>query len=539
MDGEAHPISAFRLGTVPYEEACRLQERIAAARAEGAVGDTLLLLEHPAVITVGRGGGEEDVLASASRLRQAGVRVVPTDRGGRATYHGPGQMVVYPILKLAGGDLYAYVRHLEEVVIRVLEGYGLPGTRLDAHPGVWLDGSKIAAVGLAVHNGVTRHGLALNVAPDMAHFDLLIPCGITDRGVTSMERELELVPRGEGVADRFIRAFAAVFGRPVRRGDPAALAALAGETLEHPSWLWQRVSPEAEAAVGRMEHLLGELHLHTVCQEARCPNLPECFGRGTATFMILGETCTRGCRFCAVNHGRPAPPDPHEPERVAEAAARLGLEHVVVTSVTRDDLPDGGAGQFAVTIDALHRRLPGATVEVLIPDFAGSRAALDWVLAAEPEVLNHNLETVPRLYPQVRPGADYRRSLGLLAYAKAHNDRLGRPSHGATKSGLMLGLGERAAEVFHVLRDLRRAGCDMLTLGQYLQPTGWDVPAERQLPVFRYVAPDEFRGYEEWARGSGFQGVVAGPVVRSSYRAGALCKKFVRTPMVSRSNVHP
>ncbi|MGC9335328.1 MAG: lipoyl synthase, partial [Anaerolineae bacterium] len=247
--------------------------------------------------------------------------------------------------------------------------------------------------------------------------------------------------------------------------------------------MWRRVSAESEAAVARMESLLNGLGLHTVCQEARCPNLAECFGRGTATFLLLGDRCTRGCRFCAINHGRPDPPEPHEPQRVAEAAACLGLRHVVLTSVTRDDLPDGGAGHFVATIRALRRCLPSAAVEVLIPDLGGSETALRVILDAQPEVLNHNVETVPRLYRAVRPGADYRRSLALLARAKAL-----RPSL-ITKSGLMLGLGERTAEVIQVLYDLRLAGCDLLTLGQYLQPT------DGQVPIVRYVSPDEFAAY--------------------------------------------
>lgn len=515
MDCGAGPISVFRLGTVGYQEACRLQEQLAGARAREAIGDTLLLLEHPPVITIGRDGGEEDLLAPASALRRAGVRVLGADRGGRATYHGPGQLVVYPILKLDGGDLYAYVRRLEEAAIRVLKSYGLTGTRLGRHPGVWLNGNKIAAVGLAVQDGVARHGLALNVAPEMAHFDLLVPCGITDHGVTSMERELGDAPSQELVADRFVQAFAEVFERPLHGGDPTRLETLRQDSPEHPSWLWRRASVEAERAARRMEHLLDDLHLRTVCQEARCPNLAECFGRGTATFMILGQVCTRGCRFCAVEHGNPQLLDPYESQRVAEAAARLSLDHVVVTSVTRDDLSDGGAGQFAATIEALRRRLPRATVEVLIPDFGGSCAALERVLAAEPDVLNHNLETVPRLYPRVRPGANYGRSLGVLAYARTRSKRV------KTKSGLMLGLGERVTEVLQVLQDLRRAGCDMLTLGQYLQPT------DRQLPVARHVPPDEFDSYQDRAEEMGFRSVAAGPMVRSSYHAENLCKDII------------
>jgi lipoic acid synthetase len=463
-------------------------------------------MQHPPVITIGRGGGEKDILAPASLLCQMGVRVVSTDRGGRATYHGPGQLVAYPILRVPDDDLHGYVRRLEEVVIRVLSVYGLVAGRLAEHPGVWISGNKIAAVGIAARDGVTRHGLALNVAPQMAHFDLLVPCGIVDRGVTSMARELGQTVDVAKVADRFVKAFGQVFGCGLEEGDPAALMGL-NDSPERPPWLWQCLSPGAESAVAGVKRLLAELGLHTVCQEAHCPNVAECFGRGTATFMILGDTCTRGCRFCAVQHGRPAPLDPDEPERVAEAAVRMGLRHVVVTSVTRDDLPDGGAAQFAATVRAVRCRLPEATVEVLIPDFSGCCAALEAVLDAQPDVLNHNLETVARLYPRVRPQADYHRSLDVLAWAKA------RAPHIVTKSGLMLGLGERTVEVLEVLADLHRIDCDLLTLGQYLQPT------DRHLPVVRYVRPDEFEGYRDRAEALGFRGVAAGPMVRSSYRA--------------------
>jgi len=259
-----------------------------------------------------------------------------------------------------------------------------------------------------------------------------------------------------------------------------------------------------------MEGLLSGLRLHTVCQEAHCPNLGECFAEGTATFLILGDTCTRNCRFCAVQHGQPRPVDGQEPEHVAEAAARLGLQHVVITSVTRDDLPDGGAGHFAATVRAVRQRLPSAHVEVLIPDLRSSRQALGTVLAAAPDVLNHNLETVPRLYARVRPGADYERSLQLLAWAKADAPQ------SLTKSGLMLGLGEHTAEVLQVLHDLRQAGCDLLTLGQYLRPS------EAHLPISRYVTPEEFGWYRQKAQEMGFRGVASGPLVRSSHHAREL-----------------
>ncbi|MCX7854833.1 MAG: lipoyl synthase [Anaerolineae bacterium] len=503
-------ISVIRLGVVDYEEALRLQERLAAARAQEVIGDALLLLEHPPVITIGRGGGEEDLLVSREFLLQQGIRTISTDRGGRATYHGPGQLVVYPILRLPDGDLYRYVWRLEEVAIRVLRPFGLRAERLEGHPGVWVNGRKIAAIGLSVQNGVTRHGLALNIAPRMAHFNLFIPCGLRDRGVTSMERELGYVPDPQEVTDQFVRMFAEVFGYQVREESPEWLREYLDERALQPVWLWRSLSAERQDAVRQMEDLLGGLALHTVCQEAQCPNLPECFGQGTATFLILGDICTRNCRFCAVKKGRPLPPDPEEPERVAEAAFRLRLRYVVVTSVTRDDLPDGGAGHFAATIRAIRRRLPGAGVEVLIPDFRGSLAAMETVLDAGPDVVNHNVETVPRLYPLIRPQADYQRSIGILSWVKVRAPRI------PTKSGLMLGLGERRAEVLGVFYDLREAGCDVLTLGQYLQPT------ERQHPVVRYIPPEEFAEYREKAESLGFRKVVAGPLVRSSYQAGQL-----------------
>jgi lipoic acid synthetase len=274
--------------------------------------------------------------------------------------------------------------------------------------------------------------------------------------------------------------------------------------LREAPWLKAK-APQGEK-VEELLSLVESLKLHTVCQEALCPNIAECWGRGTATFMILGDTCTRNCRFCSVKAGKPLPPDPQEPERVAEAARKLGLNHVVITSVTRDDLPDGGASQFVETIKAVRSSLPKAKVEVLIPDFAGSLKALGKVLEAKPDVLNHNVETVPRLYPLVRPKADYRRSLGILSLAAQAGL--------TTKSGLMLGLGETRGEVLEVMAELRRAGCQILTIGQYLQPT------PKQLPVAEYIHPLEFEWYSKVGKELGFKAVIAGPLVRSSYYKG-------------------
>jgi lipoyl synthase len=279
-------------------------------------------------------------------------------------------------------------------------------------------------------------------------------------------------------------------------------------SIRKPAWL-RRPLPSAPT-FSRTRLLLEDEQLHTVCQEARCPNCGECFSRGTAAFLILGDCCTRCCRFCAVTQGTPSKPDPDEPGRIAETASQMGLDYVVVTSVTRDDLPDGGAGAFAETIRCLRSRLPSVRIEVLVPDFEGDGAALATVLAAGPDVLNHNLETVARLYPEVRPQAVYDRSLEVLRQVSMRAPGI------AVKSGLMLGLGEQPEEVEAALRDLRDAGCRIVTLGQYLQPK------RECLPVARFVTPAEFDAWQEVALRIGFARAASGPLVRSSYHAGEL-----------------
>lgn len=275
-----------------------------------------------------------------------------------------------------------------------------------------------------------------------------------------------------------------------------------------PPWLRRRLPAAGrEPAVSRT---LRSLALHTVCQEANCPNQLECYGRGTATFLLLGPNCTRGCTFCAVEKTKVHPVDPAEPENVARAALEMGLDFCVLTMVTRDDLADGGAAHVAQTIGALKKAKPSLGIEVLISDLGGNRDALEVVLAAEPDVLNHNLETVPRLYPGVRPQADYKQSLEVLARSSAFSPR---PS---TKSGLMLGLGEERDEVLATLADLREAECDLVTLGQYL------APSDRHHPIIRYVPPEEFEEFRRKAIAMGFRGVASGPLVRSSYHAGDL-----------------
>jgi lipoic acid synthetase len=279
------------------------------------------------------------------------------------------------------------------------------------------------------------------------------------------------------------------------------------EPLRKPAWL--RAGAPNTPEVARLKAILRANRLHTVCEEASCPNIGECFGHGTATFMIMGALCTRRCPFCNVAHGRPEPLDPDEPANLARTVAAMGLNYVVVTSVDRDDLRDGGAGHFAACIQAMRSAVPGLSIEILVPDFRGrmelALAALD---GAPPDVFNHNLETVPRLYKQARPGADYAWSLQLLAEFKARHPRV------PTKSGLMVGLGETNEEIEAVMRDLRAHGCDLLTIGQYLQPS-----REYHLPVERYVTPAEFDAFAALGKKMGFQHVASGPLVRSSYHA--------------------
>lgn len=279
-----------------------------------------------------------------------------------------------------------------------------------------------------------------------------------------------------------------------------------------PPWIRSRIPAGGKSVeVGR---LLADLGLATVCTRAHCPNLAECYARGTATFLIMGDHCTRSCRFCAITSAEPDPLRTDEPEAVGTACQRMKLRHVVITSVTRDDLADGGAKHFADTIRAVRARSGRAVIEVLTSDFQGRSGQVETVLDARPDIFNHNVETVPRLYPQVRPQADYRRSLDVLAHAKQYSTRRGSKLY--TKSGLMVGLGESSEEVHQVMTDLRRVGCDILTIGQYL------APSDDHIPVSRYVEPVEFSAWQSAAETLGFAAVAAGPLVRSSYHAESL-----------------
>lgn len=287
------------------------------------------------------------------------------------------------------------------------------------------------------------------------------------------------------------------------------------DILEKPSWLRKKLP--LDATTKKVEQSLTARGLHTICQEGCCPNQGECFSSGEATFLVMGRVCTRDCRFCAVENGRPEPLDPEEPEKIVQEVVELGLEFVVITSVTRDDLPDGGSSHFASVIEAIRGGCAGVGVEVLIPDFQGSYEALRTVVVVSPDVLNHNIETIARLYDNVRPQADYSQSLDVLRRAKEIDPEM------ITKSGFMVGLGEKPDDILNLMDDLREAGCDILTIGQYMQPS------IHHYPVREYIHPDTFAEYAYEAEKRGFLGVVSSPFVRSSYKAGHLFRNVINS----------
>ncbi len=528
------------LGRLPYAEAWDLQRAFHEGKVVGRTPDDyLLLLEHPPVFTIGRNGSITNLLATQGAVMEAGAEIHHVDRGGDITFHGPGQLVGYPILSLDDPkQIVPYVRRLEEVLIRTLAGFGVESWVEPGLTGVWTARGKVAAIGVKVARRVTMHGFALNLHPDLGYFEMMNPCGITDREVTTVS---ELVGRKvslEEVVEALIPVFAEVFGYPDPESQFAAFVRGQGKAREfevdrllangtfsaekraqEPVLLngrlpgeperpqWMRVTARMDGEYLELKKLMRGMELNTVCEEANCPNIYECWGMGTATLMILGDKCTRACSFCNVNTGKPTELDIFEPYRAAEAIRKMGLKHAVITSVNRDDLDDGGSGIFAHTITETRRQSPGTEIEVLIPDFKGDREALQTVMDAIPEVLNHNTETVLRLQRDIRTSANYGRSLSLLWRAKQMNPG------GLVKSGLIVGMGETREEVLGALADMRAVGIDIITIGQYLRPTA------RHRPIHRYVHPDEFAEYKSYGEGQGIPHVESGPLVRSSYHA--------------------
>lgn len=555
------------LGRVPYREALAVQQGL----FERGHENHLLLLEHPHVFTHGPAAD----LATNVRVDPAsvGAELVAVNRGGDVTYHGPGQLVGYPILTLPakhGGrsglsDTVAYVRSVEQLIIDALAELGLPGCgRLREHPGVWVDPDgpdprKICAIGVRLSRGRTMHGFALNVTTDMRYLrDHIVPCGIADRPVTSLAEEgidtdlhavadviarlaaepwgagtidradvawrhtpddLSPFSRGEGPGERVVSASAHAEGTPVRLvGRLAQAGVTEGLTIgtRKPEWLRPKV--QHGAGVLSLKQTVRDLGLVTVCEEAGCPNLSECWSDGTATFMILGERCTRACGFCLVDTSKPLPPAADEPDRVAEAVARMHLGHTVITMVARDDLVDGGAAAVAATIAAVRARSPECAIEVLISDLKGDRDALATVIDARPDIMNHNTETVARLQRAVRPSAGYARSLGLLATSKGAGL--------TTKSGLIVGMGETDDEVHGAIADLAGIGVDIVTIGQYLRPTS------HHLPVHRWVEPAAFDRYRAVGEALGIGHVEASPLTRSSYHARQAASHVAGVPVL-------
>jgi len=514
------------LGKVPYREALAIQS----AMFTHTGMQHLLMLEHPHVFTYGPSADLEKNLKCDPAA--VGAELVKVNRGGDITYHGPGQLVVYPILNLvakhgAGGpaDMRAHVFGVEQLVIDTLQQLGVKSVdRLAGFPGVWVDTDsdepkKICAIGVRVSRGRTMHGFALNVSTDLSFMrDHIVPCGIAEFGVTSLHelgfafslREVaDVVARlaadrfANGKSDRHDVAWGAA---PVVSSDQSAPKPAVRTSVEYtarkPEWLRPHVNHGAEVLSTRKT--LRDLNLVTVCEQAGCPNLSECWADGTATMMVLGERCTRACGFCLIDTRRPLAPDVNEPMRVAQAVAKMRLEHAVLTMVARDDLADGGMAHVASCVREIRARSPFTRVETLISDAKGSDA-LEILFAERPDVLNHNIETVARLQRDVRPSAGYARSLGVLARARAAGL--------TTKSGLMLGLGESKAEVEATLIDLASVGVQIVTIGQYLRPSA------QHLPVVRWADPQEFVYFARFGEKIGIDHVEASPLTRSSYHA--------------------
>jgi len=558
------PLKVRWLGRVGYAEAWDLQ-----AQLHGGTDDYLLLLEHPPVYTLGRSGQQANVLLDPD---QDDLDVLRVNRGGDVTFHGPGQVVGYPILNVAGrrgggmADTAAYVSGLEQYLITVLGRLGLESGRMDRRPGVWIDhdrpeARKIAAIGVRLTRGRSMHGFALNVDVDLGHFAKIIPCGLNDAGVTSLVAE-GIDVSTEAVVDQLIEyapmlrpgltievagevhrpsaVNLSAFSRGLGPGEPVGpttngvaqnkassvpvrlgrrLAQAGVDPEDGVGWRkpqWMRVKLETGDNYRKLKQTSRSLGLTTVCEEAGCPNIFECWNEGTATFMLLGERCTRACGFCLVDTSKPLPVDEQEPGRVAAAVAELGIDFAVLTMVARDDLADGGATIVARTVDEIRRQAPGVGVEVLISDLGGSADSLEVICQSEPDILNHNVETVPRLQRAVRPSASYARSLTLLARGAAAGMTV--------KSGLILGMGETLDEVLSTLGDLKAVGTRIVTVGQYLRPT------THHLPVARWWTPEEFADLKHRAEVDiGLDHVEASPLTRSSHHAGVVAGQVNRS----------
>jgi lipoic acid synthetase len=519
------------LGRVPFAEANDFQRALLNAK-----DDYILLFEHPPTYTKGVRTEEKNILADLSKLDAV---VIDADRGGDITYHAPGQVVAWPVVTVLDDPSSGKVHNalLEDAVIATVKSFDASGKlgvvgRLDGYPGVWAHTDstpyKIAAIGTRTERndaGLRRtlHGVALNVEIDLVGFSAIVPCGISEHPVGSLKslglsvtaleveerlgEELEARLGGNAQVAHVDRSLSTTSSeRPlIRRLRKAGVDPDAGIPIRSRKPEWLRIEAHMGAEYQSLRTLTEDLRLVTVCEEAGCPNIFECWESGTATFMVNGERCTRACGFCLIDTRKPMALDPTEPDRVAEAVVRLKLKHAVITCVARDDLADGGAGAIADTVRAIRERSPGTDVEVLISDLKGDMNALQLIIDARPDVMNHNIETVARLQRAVRPSAGYMRSMTVLARSVAAGL--------TTKSGMMVGLGETAEEVEATLADLAAVGVSIATIGQYLRPT------EKHLPVARYWEPAEFDELARRGMAMGLSHVQASPLTRSSYHA--------------------
>ena len=527
------------LGKLPYSEAYDLQLGLhRSVSQEDSKDDYLLLLEHNNVITSGRSSKENNLLVSKGQLHKLGIEYFETDRGGDITYHGDGQLIGYPIIRLSDPKkVIPFVRNLENVIIDSLRKFKIDSFTKEDDTGVWTAKGKIASVGIKVSKWTTYHGFSLNIFDSLDGYQLINPCGNQSEQITSIHQfnpEISFEEVASEISDNFVkifgyantdRQFSQFTPRQLKRTKefnidqmvkdgvfkinqnkiPVTVRGVLPSEPKRPEWM--KVKANLGSDYVSLKNLLSEKKLNTVCEEASCPNIYECWSMGTATFMIMGDVCTRACGFCDVKTGKPGELDLGEPLRVAESVQAMNLTHAVITSVNRDDLEDGGSMFFADTIRAVKDKNSHCDVEVLVPDFKGLRSAIQNIIDASPEVFNHNLETVPRLQREIRTAASYGRSLSLLEYVKKQGFM------GKTKTGLIVGMGETKEEVISVLKDLSKIEVDIVTIGQYLRPTA------KHRPIDRYATIEEFEDYKIIGESYGIPHVESGPLVRSSYHA--------------------
>jgi lipoyl synthase len=502
------PLRIRDCGVEDFRETLEVQRQLVEQRRQNEIGDTVLIVEHQPVITLGARQSANKLLIERDNLTAKGIDIVEIRRGGGATAHNPGQIVFYPILNLQELrlDINEYIRTLEQIGIELLDQFGVKSERRKGFPGLWVvrhgspqvEDRKIASIGVRISRQITHHGMAINIQNDLGIFEAIVPCGLENIKMTSVFNETGKKCSMQEIKNNLSQLLKRHFKSEIINNN--------SKIKRLPDWL-RRPMPTA-GEYSKTSNIVSSLGLETICMSANCPNRGQCWARGTATVLILGNICTRGCKFCSVAKGKPKPADTTEPGRIAELVKKLNLQYLVITSVNRDDLSDGGAGHFRDCINEVRRKCPDVKFEILTPDFRDCQTeAIDILAEAMPFVFAHNVETVPSLYKKARAGGDYKRSLNLLKIAK---DKYGSIP---TKSSIMLGLGETDEEIEQVLKDLRAVGCSRLTIGQYLKPS------KGSLEVIEYITPEKFDWWKQRATGLGFDWVISAPFARSSYFA--------------------